>query len=126
MSNHKTGISLVIVAFAVLASGFVVWDRLGWITIPAYAAQHTGESVEKQQTAILELLKSQKIALDLLQEGQDRNQDQWECDETDEELEVLEVSLIEVSSPEKRAKLNRQKQKLNGVWDRLDCTRFTD
>ena len=101
----------------------VAWETYGWITRQAYAQDHEGASVETQQKAILELLQSQKIALDLLQKGQDKNQDQWECDETDEELEDLieKESTNGLSTKEKRDKIKAEE-----VWVAKRCTRFTD
>ena len=114
-----TGGSVVIAVVAILSA----WGTYGWITRAAYAQDHEGASVEVQQTAILKLLESQKIALDLLQKGQDRNQDQWECDETDEELEELieKESINGLSTKEKRDKVKAEE-----VWVAKDCTRFTD
>ena len=125
-SEHKTSIGWVLGIVIAVGGALAVWDRLGWVTIPAYASDHTGASVEEQQKAILELLKAQSTSMKMLQDGQDRNQDQWECDETDEELGELELSLTKVSSPQEKAGLNRQKTKLTGVWNKLDCDRFTD
>ncbi len=125
-SDHKISLSWAAAAFLTLGGVVATWDRVGWITIPAYAQDHTGASVEEQQKAILVLLEAQSTSMKMLQDGQDRNQDQWECDETDEELEDLAISLIGVQTPQEKAKLNRQKEKLNGVWGKLDCDRFTD
>jgi hypothetical protein len=99
------------------------WGTYGWITREAYAQDHEGASVEQQQVAILKSLEAQTKALELLQKGQDRNQDQWECDETDEELE-------DILNKEERAGLSssekRDKTKLEEVWREKRCTRFTD
>jgi len=112
--------SSIVAAIVIVLSA---WGTYGWITRAAYARDHEGASVEVQQTAILKLLESQKIALDLLQKGQDRNQDQWECDETDEELEELieKESINGLSTKEKRDKVKAEE-----VWVAKDCTRFTD
>jgi len=125
-SEHKTSIGWILGIVISVGAALATWDRLGWVTIPAYASDHTEGSVEDQQAIIIKSLDAVSKSLVLLQDGQDRNQDQWECDETDEELEDLEISLIGVQTPQEKAKLTRQKQKLNGVWARLDCTRFTD
>jgi len=114
-----TGGSIVAAAVIMLTA----WGTYGWITRTAYAQDHEGASVEVQQTAILELLKNQGTMLTALQAGQDKNQDQWECDETDEELkELLEKEDgTGLTSSEKR-----DKTKLEEVWKAKRCTRFTD
>ena len=114
------------IAIASLVAMLSFWDVYGWITRSAYAQDHEGASVKAQQQAIITSLDSLNKALTALQDGQNRNQDQWECDETDEELEDLAINLIGVQTPQEKAKLNRQKEKLNGVWAKLDCDRFTD
>jgi len=106
-----------------LVAALAAWETYGWITRTAYAQDHEGASVEVQQTAILELLKTQGKLLTALQDGQDKNQDQWECDETDEELEELldKEDGVGLTSSEKR-----DKTKLEEVWKNKRCTRFTD
>ena len=92
-----------------------VWDRLGWVTIPAYAEEHKNAS----QQDILKILKE-------VQAAQAKNQDQWECDETDEELEDIEYHLAEELNPLEIARIARDKKKLEEVWTEKKCSRFTD
>ena len=121
--EHKKSFSWIVAFLVALGAYFIVWDRLGWVTIPAYAQDHEAPTMKEQQETILIMLRSQKTSLDLLQKGQDDNQDQWECDETDEELQDLadKEDTVGLSSKEKR-----DKSKLNEVWRALDCKRFTD
>ena len=122
-SEHKASISWVLGIIVAFGAVLATWDRLGWVTIPAYAQDHEGASVEVQQQTIITSLNTLNKALGALQEGQDRNQDQWECDETDEELQDLadKEDTTGLSSKEKRTR-----KKLEEVWTNKRCTRFTD
>ena len=113
----------VLTVLGLLGGALTAWGTYGWITRTAYAQDHEGASVKTQQQAIITSLDVLNKALVVLQEGQDRNQDQWECDETDEELEDLAEEEDErgLSPTDKR-----QKTKLEEVWATKNCTRFTD
>jgi hypothetical protein len=124
------GIITAGVLLGTLVAVLNAWDVYGWVTRTAYAQDHEGASMEEQQKLIIKLLETsareaeiQSKALDMLQAGQDKNQDQWECDETDEELQDLmdKEDGIGLSSKEKR-----DKKKLDEVWINLNCARFTD
>jgi len=121
--EHKKSFTWILGVIIAVGGVVAVWDRLGWVTIPAYALEHEAPTIKEQQQTILTLLQSQKTSLELLQKGQNDNQDQWECDETDEELQDLadKEDTTGLSSKEKRSK-----EKLDEVWRALDCTRFTD
>lgn len=125
-SEHKASISWLLGIVVTLGMVVATWDRVGWITIPAYAQDHEGASVKQQQTAILKSLEGLNSNLVLLQEGQDRNQDQWECDETGEELKELRHALAGDLSVLDRVDTNIEKERLDEVWTTLRCTRFID
>jgi len=108
-----------------IVAGLSAWGTYGWVTRDAYAKDHEGASVETQQIAILKALDVIQAGQKELRAAQDRNQDQWECDETDEELKEL---------LDKKDKANgylsptdlRQESKLEEVWLDKRCKRFTD
>ena len=113
-------ISIVVGAIVTILS---FWDIYGWITRTSYAQDHEGASVEVQQTAILKSLEAITLTLEVVKQDQAKNQDQWECDETDEELkEILEKEDLGALSASDR----RDKEKLKEVWIAKRCTRFTD
>ncbi len=124
--EHKKSFTWVVAILAALGTYFAVWDRLGWVTIPAYAQDHEAPSMKEQQATIITMLQSQKIAVELLQKGQDDNQDQWECDETGEELTDLRHELASDMTTEDRVDANILKDRLDEVWRTKRCTRFID
>jgi peptidoglycan hydrolase CwlO-like protein len=99
------------------------WGTYGWVTRTAYAQDHEGASVKTQQQAILKSLDALTLAVGVVREEQDKNQDQWECDETDEELKeyLNKADTTGLTSSEKR-----EQTKLEEVWIDKRCTRFTD
>ena len=98
------------------------WDVYGWITKSAYAQDHK-VSVQEQNQTIITSLEALNSTLDIIKKEQKKNQDQWECDETDEELQDLgEKEDSEGLSPTDK----RNKTKLDEVWIGKDCKRFTD
>ena len=106
------------------------WGTYGWVTRDVYAQDHLQGTVEEElhkqeaaNTKILALLEEVKSTQNVIQKAQVKNQDQWECDETDEELEEIldKEDRTGLSSSEKR-----DKAKLEEVWIEKRCTRFTD
>ena len=110
----------------VVVAALGAWGTYGWITKQAYASDHEGATIEEQQIAILKSLENNAKALTLIQADIVKNQDQWECDETDEELEDIEFHLLEEATTAEKVQLRRAKVKLEEVWEAKKCTRFTD
>jgi hypothetical protein len=110
----------------VVTAALTAWGTYGWVTKEAYAAEHEGASIKVQQAAILESLEALTATLVIIKEEQSKNQDQWECDETDEELKDIGISLAGELSTIERVEFSREKDKLDDVWEAKRCTRFTD
>lgn len=95
------------------------WDDYGWVTRYHYRMDHATMLTGAQTTEIFDLLEDLKV-------GQKANQEEWKCDELDEEILDLELTLLEVETNAEKVPLNRKIEKSKERWDRLDCTRFED
>jgi hypothetical protein len=125
MMNNIGKIGAVGAILATITACLVFFDTYGWVTRVAYAAEHE-ISVQTQQKTIITSLEALTATLVIIKEEQSKNQDQWECDETDEELTDLGIELLEAETAMEEAPLLRQKAKLDEVWISKKCSRFTD
>lgn len=128
-------------AVKIVATGAVIssvtgmllaWETRGWITREAYAQDHMQGTVEQELHAqevtnskILSLLEEVKSTQETIIGEQKKNQDQWECDETDEELKELLDKKDKAGGYLSPTDLRRE-AKGEEVWRTLRCTRFVD
>ena len=121
--------SLVVTVLGAITASLVFFDTYGWITRSAYAKDHeiSIEDQLSQQTQILQSLSNTLVIIkndqEIIKAEQANNQDQWECDETDEELEEF---LMKAEIEPLTAKELREQEKAEELWTALDCSRFTD
>jgi len=110
----------------VITAALTAWGTYGWVTRQAYAKDHEEGTVKEQQAIIIKALEQNAKALEVIQVEIVKNQDQWECDETDEELKEIGIQLAGDLSVIDRVEITRERDKLNDVWKDKRCTRFTD
>jgi len=110
----------------VVTAALTAWGTYGWVTKDVYAQDHAQGTIEEELHRQEEDNEKQLALLNKILTAQAVNRDQWECDETDEELEEVEIELLNELSPVELVPLVRQKAKLTEVWDKLNCSRFTD
>jgi hypothetical protein len=121
--KHKLGavaILLTIGGIAGAATATVAfWNDYGWVFQKEYRLQHLGVLTTQQTSEIYDLLKD-------LKSGQDDNQDEWKCDELDEEIIDIQLSLLDAQTNAEKVKLNRDLEKAKERWIKLKCSRFED
>jgi len=98
---------------------FGFWNDYGWITKMVYAAQHEEIPTQAQMSEVLEIVKGIQVA-------QDRNQIQWECDETGEEIPELKKELAVTDDVNDQIDLQEKLDRQQEVWTKLECVQFTE
>ncbi len=111
----------VVAIVAYIAPWPTIWGVAGWQT----PNQH---SVDIEAIKVDHELVNQEIldALKNLGEKQDANFDAWKCDEWDEELAELRVSLLHAETAEERARIEHEIEKLKLAMESRRCARFED
>jgi len=102
-----------------LTTVLTFWSTYGWITRTVYADDHKGV-VSSAQIANIENLLLE------IKHDQDLNRDQWECDEMDEEIPELKKELAEAVSVSEQIDIERDIEKQQERWVKLDCSQFTE
>ena len=102
-----------------LAAIFTFWSDYGWVTRDAYAQDNEGRPTQAQMANIEQLLVE-------IKDEQVKNQTQWECDETDEEIPELEEDILGAENAREKIELTRDLDKLKEKWTNLNCAQFTD
>ena len=95
------------------------WGTYGWITRTVYAQDHKGVATSTQIANIEQLLVE-------IKHDQDLNRDQWECDEMDEEIPELQKELAEAESVSEQIDIDRDIEKQQERWGKLNCSQFTE
>jgi hypothetical protein len=121
--TSKVGIVAILLGVGAIAGAATAtktfWDDYGWIIAEQYREDHLNTASTQQVQDIVDLLGD-------LKEDQDRNHEHWECDELDEEIPELELLLLEAQTNADRVRISRTLEKKRELWDKIDCSRFTD
>jgi len=119
----KVGFVAVVIGLGAVAGAstatFKFWNDYGWVMRYDYRMDHASMITGAQTTEIFDLLEALKL-------GMEENQDEWKCDELDEEILYLELTLLEVETNAEKVALNRKIEKAKERWDTLDCQKFED
>jgi len=110
--------------FLTLAALFAFWGSYGWITRQAYAVDEQAEVEVHQGQASQASIDALTTMIGSVIENQQRNQDEWKCDEATESVIDLQIEITKARSQRETLTLE---QELKGVeLDMIDwrCNRF--
>ena len=118
--------TLVGTILAAIIAGLTLWGSYGWVTRQAYA-------VDEQVEVAIHKDQASQASIDgliiLVQQGRTEAKsyhDEWRCDEADEAVIELSVSIDEATNNRTRIVLTNDLKKIEEVRSDLNCSQFTD
>jgi len=100
------------------------WGTYGWITRSAYAVDEQAEKTIHEGQATQASIDALTTMIGTVIENQQKNQDEWKCDEADEAVIDLQEEIEDTTSRRKILILEDDLKTINKIRDDLDCIRF--